>query len=244
MLDKSFLEKIEQLAVAAGETVIVGGVEYSAANLKPIISEWQPKALPISTLTAFAEYIKRNPEGLKIEDLFVHIDDPATVRLLGKFEGTEKKRPEFVTASMPAAKEFNFGSYMNAEEMTIALRTLFVPNDDLTEIVYLLTKIDISNGISIGDDGISQNIEVKKGISGAVKDGKTTKGFYRLRPYRTFLEIEQPESEFLFRLKIGNNGEPIAALYTAGGNMWHLTAIESIRVWLSENLPEGTRILA
>ena len=44
-----------------------------------------------------------------------------------------------------------------------------------------------------------------------------------LRPYRTFAEVEQPASQFVFR--IDKNAE--MALFSADGGKWHLNAIKS-----------------
>jgi len=60
-----------------------------------------------------------------------------------------------------------------------------------------------------------------------------------LRPYRTFLEIEQPASAFVFRLRRGREGElPTCALFEADGGRWKLEAIERIRDYLKEQLSE------
>lgn len=53
-----------------------------------------------------------------------------------------------------------------------------------------------------------------------------------LRPYRTFQEVEQPESEFLLRLdEEGNIG-----LFEADGGMWKLTARQTVKAFLEKEL--------
>jgi hypothetical protein len=47
----------------------------------------------------------------------------------------------------------------------------------------------------------------------------------KLKPFRTFAEIEQPESEFILRLQDG----PRIALFAADGGKWKLEAINSIK---------------
>jgi len=58
-----------------------------------------------------------------------------------------------------------------------------------------------------------------------------------LRPYRTFSEVEQPASQFVFRMKTGGSS-PSCALFNADGGAWALEAIENIKRWLSDRLPE------
>jgi len=53
-----------------------------------------------------------------------------------------------------------------------------------------------------------------------------------LTPYRTFLEVEQPTSEFLLRL----NDEGEVGLFEADGGMWALTAKDRIAAYFEEKL--------
>ena len=55
-----------------------------------------------------------------------------------------------------------------------------------------------------------------------------------LRPYRTFLEVEQPESEFLLRLDDNGN----VGLFEADGGMWKQTAKASITAYFEEKLAQ------
>jgi len=54
----------------------------------------------------------------------------------------------------------------------------------------------------------------------------------KLKPYRTFNEVEQPESEFLLRLSDGAQ----VALYEADGGAWKLTARRNIADYLRKQL--------
>lgn len=56
-------------------------------------------------------------------------------------------------------------------------------------------------------------------------------------PFRTFIEIEQPESEFLLRAKKGYEGIEFA-LFEADGGAWKKEAIDNIAAYLKENLKE------
>lgn len=60
------------------------------------------------------------------------------------------------------------------------------------------------------------------------------KPIVKLKPYRTFFEVEQPESEFL--LRIGDGGQ--VGLFEADGGMWKMTARYTIKSYLQEALKE------
>ena len=83
-----------------------------------------------------------------------------------------------------------------------------------------------------GDDGISQKVTVKTGVA-SVGEAIVPNPVI-LAPYRTFAEIEQPESKFIFRMKEG----PSAAIFVADGGAWKNDAILRIREYLQEQLKE------
>ena len=60
----------------------------------------------------------------------------------------------------------------------------------------------------------------------------------RLTPYRTFTEVQQPTSDFIFRLSDGRNDEVYCALYEADGGAWRSVAKENIRKYLEEQLSD------
>lgn len=86
--------------------------------------------------------------------------------------------------------------------------------------------------MSTNDNGISQTVEARQGV--ALKTTVQIKPRVPLRPFRTFQEVEQPESEFLIRLdEEGNIG-----LFEADGGMWKLTARQTVKAFLEEKLAD------
>ena len=53
-----------------------------------------------------------------------------------------------------------------------------------------------------------------------------------LKPYRTFVEVEQPESKFVFRMQTG----PEMALFEADGGAWRIQAMKNIKEYLEKEL--------
>lgn len=62
----------------------------------------------------------------------------------------------------------------------------------------------------------------------------TVKPRVTLRPFRTFLEVEQPESVFILRLN--SNGE--INLISADGGAWKLEAVRNIAGYFEEHLKD------
>lgn len=102
----------------------------------------------------------------------------------------------------------------------------------MSYLLDLLSRISKDNGVTTNDNGVSQTVEARQGI--ALKTKETVRPRVLLRPFRTFQEVEQPESEFLLRLdEEGNIG-----LFEADGGMWKLKARQTVKAFLEEQLAE------
>jgi hypothetical protein len=86
------------------------------------------------------------------------------------------------------------------------------------------------------DDSISQKATLRQGV--ALKgEPEKVKARVTLAPYRTFREVEQPASDFIFRLKnAAENQPPTLALFEADGGKWKLQAMQNIGAFLREKL--------
>lgn len=55
-----------------------------------------------------------------------------------------------------------------------------------------------------------------------------------LKPYRTFLEVDQPASDFIFRMR-DNHGVD-CAIFEADGGAWEMEAMQNIKSYLQKEL--------
>ena len=83
------------------------------------------------------------------------------------------------------------------------------------------------------DDGVSQVTAVRTGVA-TVADVKVPNPV-SLRPFRTFIEVDQPESRFIFRMREGGR----CAIFEADGGAWKLEAKKNIYNYLAEQLEEN-----
>ena len=120
--------------------------------------------------------------------------------------------------------------YMDYESFIIAMRSKFIPNDDTAYLLDLLSRINKENGVTTSDNGITQTVEARSGVS--LKATVAIKPRVTLAPYRTFLEVAQPESEFVLRV----SGDGDIGLFEADGGMWKLTAKRNILDFFAEAL--------
>lgn len=227
-MDKAALEYLD---FKFGTTNIIkhDGIEYS---VKPLhrIPEVSPKVFGTKSLASIVELINQEHEHQRLENLIVHVAEPTEICVfsvlrwdLGRFQLYS------AVADLPAQK---FERYMPLEEAIIRLKSTFVQTETRDELIKLLGSIKEENVRSSNDDGISQTVTAKTGI--ATVSNVTLPPIIKLAPYRTFIEVDQPEGEFLLRLQNG----PQAALFEADGGAWKIQARKNIKEYFMDTLEE------
>jgi hypothetical protein len=236
---KEAIEKIEQL-IKGSYAIQVDDKIYSAQDLKPVLYEPKAAAIDVSTLTGFVGFIERNIDDLDFENYYTAVvDDPGKVMLCSALSGEKRAREVLVNARLDNYMQtFPFGQFMPQEEFIIKLHSLFEKKegDDFDYVALMVSKIVQADTADTDDDGITQHVTVKRGISGALKEKGEIKPIVRLSPYRTFREIAQPESQFLLRIKTSDNGAVQAALFEADGGAWRNEARLRIAAYLKEHI--------
>lgn len=133
------------------------------------------------------------------------------------------------------------GNKLGFEEMQIALRTRFQETPDTAYALKLLSDITTGGKITFNDNGVATSVVTQKGV--ALQSNEAIRPIVRLRPYRTFQEIDQPESPFLIRVS-----ERGISFTEADGGMWKLIARQTIKAFLEEHLQqevaEGSVVIA
>ncbi len=196
--------------------------------------EWNPKAQPVkmSTLTSLIDYIKSETD--KMDDMIVHVVSPLEVRLFSALD--EDRIRETLVAVEGQVPAFKYGSYMGHEEFLIALQSKFIENADRALLLKFAGTVENGTVSNYGDDGISQKATVSKGI--ASKEACIVPNPVNLRPFRTFIEVEQPASDFVFRMRDDGRDGVQCAIFEADGGAWKNQAMDSIKEYLKEELAE------
>jgi hypothetical protein len=102
--------------------------------------------------------------------------------------------------------------------------------DDLVYLLDLASHISSNVKAKLVDTGVSQEATLQRGI--AHKEDVEVRARVTLKPYRTFRELSQPASDFIFRVNDG----PKLALYEADGGTWKIAAIAAIQEWLTNRI--------
>lgn len=246
-VDGGAVREIERIAREAaaidGKTTIIDGVIRSAVPLHDTrLKQPDPAPLALGTLQSLADYAKSEIDFTfrEARTEFVHIEGPRAVSFGTGCFGPFAQR---ATLAKAVASEcgFNFGRYLPHEQFLIGLMSQFEETPDRGRLAALLGSIKWEAGVTTADDGVSQQVTARKGIVLAAT--VTAPQFFKLRPFRTFGEIEQPESVFLLRVQAGADKPACAMLEETDGGRWELEAVSKIKTWLKTEIDAAIPIL-
>lgn len=213
------------------------GYLYTDKGLK-IVEEPLAEPFKTSTLTSIVEYIKSGMDntdgGYVFEEknpLIININNPQSIKVMSLLLLNSRCREYFmeVKADIP---QIRFNDYYSSEDFNIVMQSRFVKNEDSDAILKTIGNLKESTVKSLSDDGVSQSVKIKSGIA-TVAEAKVPNPV-TLKPYRTFIEVQQPESKFIFRMKEGG----ICGLFEADGGAWRITAVQNIKEYLMKELAE------
>lgn len=239
------LQHIENQALAAADKKIVkndDGKEFLIGDdVHPYHTKWQAdEVITTSTLSSIVDYLKAGIDGRN--DCFIHVVSPTEVALLGPLDGYGER--ELLMVAKPTNDSIDWGRFYSREAMNILLQAQFQPmqttaghNDDRDAIVQFIGNLVQDNAIHVQDDGVTQTATVKQGI--ANQGEAMVPNPVLLKPYRTFTEIDQPESNFIFRI----NDDMESALFEADGGAWRQQAIKNIKGYFEDELPDELKIM-
>ena len=214
---------------------------YTDRKVYEVAHEATADTLNTTTLSSLVQYIKRFMinDVANIEDHIVHVVNHDTVRLISNLNSDRKR--EILMNAHAEGPRFTYGTFMDSERFIISLQSMFAddPGTDLALIKKFAGTTTAGSVTQYSDDGVSQQATIKQGAASRAK--AVVPSPCKLRPYRTFAEIQQPASRFVFRMK--EQGDTVqCALFAADGDMWVREAMDGIREYLEKELA-GTGVL-
>lgn len=226
--NETFKSLIEVVREANAQKVVeVNGQSYAIdgrGDIELLADPSLPNPEQLTTLDGLIEFIQYQ----KPKDVFLHVISNDRVDLLGNLN-SQGHRPIFakVKAQLP---DFEFDEYHSQEEMIIALQAQFAKTADRNIMLQVVGNLKDEAVHQMTDDGVSQQVQIRTGAASV--DNTRVPNPVSLRPYRTFLEVEQPKSDFILRMHDGGQ----TALFEADAGMWRLVAKKSIKEYLEKEL--------
>lgn len=216
---------------AAVERQSIHGVEYIRGEMK-LLPPPLAAAFATTTLDGFVNMLEAGVDGFNVEATVIHVVDFETVQLVQRKASDYARRVVHLAAA--PAKGITQFPYFNQwgpqQNFVIGLQAHFQPTDDLKYLLDLASHIDAKESVKQADTGVTQTITVQRGM--AFKESVDARPRVTLKPFRTFRELDQPASDFIFRV----NEESKLALFEADGGAWKIAAIAMISLWLTNRI--------
>ncbi len=222
---KTFIEKIESMALKGAGIVEVDGRKLCAVPMNPI-RQSMPDALKVRTLQGVINYIATTNREDDQDNLVINVESYNMVRLCSKLVGAEQQRAEFCRAE-PFEVKHQFGMNLPLDQFLVYVQSCFVQDGNTAKILRTLGNVVVGATAEYSDDGVTQHVTARTGITR--KEVVDLPNPVPLRPYRIFAELEQPESLFVLRVQMEEGKAPSASLTEADGGAWKNQAIASIK---------------
>lgn len=221
------------VGLKTAEVLDINGGKYVDKDVHRVDKELRASAIQMNTLTSLVDYLKAGVDSMA-DKMLVQVVSPMKVRVLSMLDA-DRKREELVDveAMIP---DFEYGRYMGNERFIIALQSKFIANDDRALLLQFAGTVKDESIAQYGDDGVTQKATIKTGIT-SVGDAVVPNPV-KLRPFRTFIEVEQPESAFVFRMRQAEGHGVECAIFEADGGAWKNAAMKSIKEYLQYELAE------
>ena len=219
MLSK-FVDKLMELSEPHTFNTDTG--EYADKKVIRIPNELRAAPLTVYSLDGLAGYLQKFMPAEK--KYFVQVVSPTLVRVISDLDSDRER--EILVEAVAEVPQIPFGKFLDNEAMIIAMQSMFTEEETLLGMTdrYLVLKFAGT------DDGITQKATVKDGIiskAEAIVPNPCT-----LRPFRTFTEVEQPASQFIFRMREDGDKRVLSALFEADGGAWKREARMNIADYL------------
>lgn len=225
---RDFVNRIAEMAAPTIKEI--DGSVYSSKELVHVVDKKpMPSCIDLTGLDSVCKMVRNEAEHVGLQ-IFIQVKDYSSVVVFTSLDSDEDRLYLYkCKADTPAVSVDRFIPY---EKAVIELRSLYIPNEDTDYLLNLLSSISNESRVTSTDNGVTQKVEAKAGI--ALSSMVTVKPRVTLRPFRTFIEVAQPESDFL--LRISEKGE--VGLYQADGGVWKLEATRNVAAYFEKELKD------
>ena len=188
-----------------------------------------PRCIELTGLDSICKMVRNEAEHVGLQ-IFIQVKDYKNVTVFTALDEDEDRLYLYkCTADTPAVTTDRFMAY---EKAVIELRSLYIPNEGTKYLLQLLSSISNESRVTSSDNGVTQQVEARSGI--ALNSMVKIEPRVTLQPFRTFIEVEQPASEFL--LRISERGE--IGFFPADGGVWKLEATRNVAGYFENALKD------
>ena len=226
---KDAIDRIVELGQSS--VIDVDGKKFANEKFSEVRPQkFYPNVIAVSGLDSIIKMTREEAvTAYPDKKIYIEVSKYNVVDVFTSYDEEMRRADLYIArADVPGFQE----GFRNREQMIIQLRSLFQQTPDIPYLLSLISRMTEEESVTSADNGVTQMVEAKKGI--ALKEQVEVRPRVKLTPFRTFLEVDQPESEFLLRVR--DRGE--IGLFEADGGVWKLDVKQNIAEYLTENLKD------
>lgn len=228
---KAAIEKIVSLSTP--QIYNVGNNTFASDDLVQVRPELDlPHCIELNSLDALVKLVKNDATAWVSEEmpLFITVPSYEKVSCFTAIDPSSRNhRMYFYDVRATDVPGWNSETKLAFEQAAIALQTRFQDTQDRAYTLRLCSQITSGGKVTYNDNGVATSVVTQKGV--ALQGAETIKPLVKLKPYRTFQEVDQPEGLFLIRID-----ERGISFIEADGGMWKLAARKTIKAYLEHEL--------
>lgn len=225
---KEFVDRL--VALAAPTIHEVEGSVWSNQELVHVMDKKpMPRCIELTGLDSVCKMVRNEVDHIDLQ-IFIQVKDHRNVSVFTTLDADEDRLYLYKCAA--DTPTVTIDRYMGYENAVVELRSLYIPNEDTEYLLKLLSSISDESRVTSTDNGVTQQVEAKSGI--ALNSMVTIKPRVTLQPFRTFVEVSQPASDFL--LRISQRGE--IGMFQADGGVWKLEATRNVAGFFEKELKD------
>ena len=225
---KAFVEKLEAMAKPVFHEV--DGQVFSNQEMVHVVDKKpMPRCIELTGLDSICKMVRNEAEHVGLQ-IFIQVKDYKSVSVFTELDEDEDRL--YLYKCSADTPEVTMDYFMDYEKAIIELRSLYIPNTGTQYLLQLLGSISNESKVTTSDNGVTQKVEAKSGI--ALSSMVEIEPRVTLQPFRTFVEVAQPESEFL--LRINDRGQ--IGMFPADGGVWKLEATRNVAAYFEDKLKD------
>lgn len=197
-------------------------------ELKPACD--YPSSLRIYSLDSLVKMVKTEALVRYSHPIYITIPTHTEVYCFSSpMKDLREMRLTYYTVHATDVPGWDSEMMLGFEEAIIAVQTRFQESKDTPYLLKLLSEISSGSQVTYSDNGIATSVVTRSGVS--LQSKEAIRPILNLKPYRTFQEVDQPESKFLIRIS-----ERGIKFVEADGGMWKLKARQTVRQFLEDSM--------
>ena len=225
---KEFVNRLMELAAPTIHEV--DGSVYSNQEMVLVQDKKpMPRCIDLTGLDSICKMVRNEAEHVGLQ-IFIQVKDYKSVTVFTELDEDEDRL--YLYKCSADTPDVTMGYFMDYEKAVIELRSLYIPNNGTKYLLQLLGSISNESKVTTSDNGVTQKVEAKSGI--ALSSMVEIEPRVTLQPFRTFVEVAQPESEFL--LRINDRGQ--IGMFPADGGVWKLEATRNVAAYFEDKLKD------